>query len=386
MPKPLPTDINSSTITDTAFAFRGYNTTNLGRTRELLEISAYAKILETCLQRASEICVDITGLPTDLLRRVQQNDEPTLAAYPQAVALIVAVEIAQVQLLEEIHGVAYANAKLAYGYSLGELTAITCGGVLQMHDMLQVPLAMAADSVGLAADVTMGVLFSRGPAIHEDDVCKLCLQITAEGTGTIGISAILSPNTYLLLGQRETVQRFRKVMHDRLPDPAHLRLNNNRWPPLHTPIVRQRNIPDRASVLMETMDGGFQPPCPPVLSLATGKRSYDDHHARSIIRRWIDHPQRLWDAVCETLSCGVKTVIHVGPEPNVIPATFRRLSDNINEQTTGGSLGSLGMRAVAGLARRPWLSAILPAHASLLRAPTLKHVILEDWLIENAPE
>jgi [acyl-carrier-protein] S-malonyltransferase len=254
-----------------------------------------------------------------------------------------------------------------------------------MDQVLRIPLAMAADSVELAANVRMGILFSRGPVIAENDVLRLVRQITAEGKGTIDISAILSPNSYLLLGQNKTVKRFKEVMHDRLPDPAHLRLNSNRWPPLHTPIVRQKNIPDRASVMMESLDGGFQPPCPPVFSMVNGRRSYDDFHARDVIRHWIDGPQRLWDAVCETLACGITTVIHVGPEPNVIPATFRRLADNITEQTAGSSFGSLGMRAAAGLARRPWLSAVLPSQVALLRAPQIKHVILEDWLLANAP-
>ena len=152
----------------------------------------------------------------------------------------------------------------------------------------------------------------------------------------------------------------------------------------HTEIVRQRFIPDRASVMMEQMPGGFVPPCPPILSLVTGKRSYDDFRARDILRQWVDQPQRLWDAVYETLASGVTTVIHVGPEPNLIPATFNRLSENIQQQISGNSFGSYGMRAAAGLARRPWLSAILPSRTALLRAPALKHVILEDWLLTHA--
>ena len=221
--------------------------------------------------------------------------------------------------------------------------------------------------------------------IRESDVQRLCLQITSEGKGTIGNSAILSPNTYLLIGQHKTIERFKHVMHELLPQRAHLRINKNRWPPLHTPIVRQKHIADRASVMMETLPSGFTPPAPRVLSLVTGEMSYDDHSARDILRRWVDHPQRLWDAVCETLAQGVKTVIHVGPKPNVVPATFRRLSENILQQTAGTSLGSFGMRAVSGLARRPWLAALLPDQATLLRAPYINHVVLEDWLIENAP-
>jgi [acyl-carrier-protein] S-malonyltransferase len=249
---------------------------------------------------------------------------------------------------------------------------------------MRVPIAIANDCAELADNAIMGVLFSRGPAIAEVDVLRLCQQVTSEGDGVIGMSSILSPNTYLVLGQNNTVERFKEIMHEVLPAPAHLRFNRDRWPPMHTHIVRQRHVPDRAAVMMDSMRGGFTPPCPPILSLVTGKRSYDDIHARDLLRDWSDHPQRLWDAVYETLACGVTTVVHVGPGPNVIPATFNRLSENVLEQTAGNSFGSLGMRAAAGLARRPWLSALLPSRAALLRAPTLKQVMLEDWLLEHS--
>jgi [acyl-carrier-protein] S-malonyltransferase len=68
----------------------------------------------------------------------------------------------------------------------------------------------------------------------------------------------------------------------------------------------------------------------------------------------------------------------------VTPATFHRLSDNVEQQISGRSLGSYGLRAAAGLARRPWLSAILPNRAALLRAPLVKHILLEDWLLEHS--
>jgi [acyl-carrier-protein] S-malonyltransferase len=70
----------------------------------------------------------------------------------------------------------------------------------------------------------------------------------------------------------------------------------------------------------------------------------------------------------------------------VIPATFNRLSVDVTQQTVGRSIGKMGMRAAAGLARRPWLSALLPSRAALLRAPLLKHIILEDWLLENGAQ
>jgi [acyl-carrier-protein] S-malonyltransferase len=380
----MPNDL-SPKITSTAFAFRGYNTTNLGRTPELLADHAYGPTVRRYLDRASEICSETHGKKVNLVELVQQRTEPGLDRYDEAVALIMAVEFAQVQLLEEVHGIHYSQGKLSFGYSLGELTAVACGGVVQMDDVMSVPISMAPDCAGLAHNVVMGILFSRGQSIDEDDVRRLCRLITAEAQGTIGISSILSPNTYLLLGQNETIDRFKQLMHEMLPNPVHLKLNPDRWPPLHTAIVRQRYIPDRAAVMMDAMRGGFQPPCPPIVSMVTGERSYDDYHARDILRDWSDHPQRLWDAVYETLASGITTVIHVGPDPNLIPATFNRLSDNVRQQTSGNSWGSMGMRAAAGLARRPWLSAILPSRTALLRAPLLRHVVLEDWLLEHAP-
>jgi len=380
----MPNDL-SAKIGTTAFAFRGYNTTNLGRTPELLADRSYGPIVRRYLERAGELCTEIHGHSVDLVSLVSQRVEPGLDRYDEAVALIMAAEFAQVQLLEEFHGIHYSQGKLAFGYSLGELTAVACGGVVQMDDVMRVPIAMAPDCASLAENVVMGILFSRGQSIEENDVRRLCRQITSEGQGTIGVSSILSPNTYLLLGQNQTVERFKATMHDVLPNPAHIKINPDLWPPLHTPIVRQRYIPDRAAVMMDAMRGGFQPPCPPIISLVTGERSYDDYHARDILRDWSDHPQRLWDAVYETLACGITTVIHIGPDPNLVPATFNRLSDNIRQQTSGNSWGSMGMRAAAGLARRPWLSTILPGRAALLRAPNLRHVILEDWLLEHAP-
>jgi len=380
MPSSITTD-----ITTTALAFRGYNVTNLGRSAELLGCDAYRDIVVEELHRFSEICAEFVGRPVDLAAIIESAVESGLEHYAESISLIVAMEVAQMRLLDELHKIETSRAQLAFGYSLGELVAVSFGGVIPLDEMIRVPLGLAADSVELAKNIRMGILFSRGPTINETDVERLCLQITSERNGTLGISAELSPNTYLLIGQGETIHRFKEVMHDLLPKRAHLRVNSNRWPPLHTPIVRQKSLPDRASVMMETMTGGFSPPCPPVLSLVTGKMSYDDHSARDILRRWVDHPQRLWDAIDETLAIGVKTVIHVGPEPKVIPSTFRRLSENIQEQTTGSSLGSLGMRAVSGLARRPWLAALLPSDATLLRAPYVRHVILEDWLLENVP-
>ncbi|QDT73757.1 ACP S-malonyltransferase [Lacipirellula limnantheis] len=380
MSTPLGPDLD-----DIALAFRGYNTTNLGRTRELLHIPAYGEILWEELRRYGRICSEWTRRPSDLVEIVNANVEPGLDRYAESIALIVAVEVAHLRLLREVHRIDYTQAKLAFGYSLGEMTAVCCGGAFATEDLVRVPLAMAHDSADLARDAEMGVLFSRGGAISEHDVRRLCADVTRRGRGTIGLSAILSPNSYLVIGQGYTVDLFKEEMKTALPAAAHLRINEHRWPPLHTPIVRQRHIVDRAALMIDQLRPGKFPPTPPVFSLATGKRSYDEHSAREVLRQWIDHPQRLWDAVVETLNSGVSTVLHIGPEPNLIFATFARLAENVKQQASGKTFDSYRVKAMSGLANRPWLANLLPKRAVLLRAPMLRQIVLEDWLIDHAP-
>lgn len=370
-------------IETTAIAFRGYNVTNLGRSAELLADDRYGPVVAEWLMQASDCCATETGRTVDLAHDIRSGAEYDLTRYPEAVALILAMELAQLDLLKQFHGVDVHAAKLSYGYSLGEIAALVASGVLPFRAALRIPLAMSGDCASLASDVTLGVLFSRGPEIDINVVSQLCLEINAMGEGTIGISTILAPNSILLFGQRDTVDRFGKEMHDRFPDKVHLRKNGHRWPPLHSPLVWQCNIPNRAAVMMHTLPVSKNLPSPPIFSLVSGKCDYSPVKTRELLTRWVDHPQRLWDAVCETLVQNVQKVIHVGPSPNLIPATFTRLSDNVKAQLSGRTFDGMKLRAVARAVRRPWLAKMLPSRSSLLRAPEIRHVILEDWLLEH---
>jgi [acyl-carrier-protein] S-malonyltransferase len=130
---------------------------------------------------------------------------------------------------------------------------------------------------------------------------------------------------------------------------------------------------------MQTIKINYTKPTPPVLSLVTGKVSYEKLNARELMHKWIDHPQRLWDALYEALLMGVETLIHVGPQPNIIPATFSRLRDNVEAQTKA----HIGLWALSAAARRPWLQAMLPQRTALLRASMVLQVNLEDWLLDH---
>ncbi|MGI8981789.1 MAG: hypothetical protein ACR2FY_21375 [Pirellulaceae bacterium] len=364
-----------------ALAFRGYNVTNLGRSRELLEHALYGPTVEKHLRELSPVTSEMLNRDVDLVRFVREGKERSLETYGEVLSLIVAIELAQLELLKTHFDIDYSGAKLSFGYSLGEITALVAGRIMEAAEAIKIPLTLCEDCVALAHDVTLGILFTRSGELPQDEIRRLCLRINSEGKGVIGISSHLSPNSLLLMGQQDTLDRFKQLAVEQLSVKVSLRKNSDLWPPLHTPIVWDKHIPNRAAWRMHTLAIRLVEPKPTVLSLVTGRLSYTELSARSLIHQWVDHPQRLWEAVCEVLSRDVKTIIHIGPEPNLIPATFKRLSENISAQTEK----SLSMRALSAAARRPWLQGVLPERASLMRAPFVQHVILEDWLLENAP-
>lgn len=364
-------------LSNAAVAFRGYDLKNLGRSDELLAHSTYGPVVQEALEDASRAYTRITGRPMDLVARVEAGQEMTLEQYSEAVLLVMTMEIAQLRLLQQFFDIHYRSAQLAFGFSVGELVALVAGGVFSLEEILSVCLPLADDVIAQARVVTLAVLFSRGDALPTREVHRLCLRVNQEGCGVVGVSAYLSPNSLVLMGQSDTLDRFAALMPDYLPHGVHLRKKDGRWGPLHTPIIRQAGLRDRFAARLLTLQGGDTAPSPPIVSLATGENGYDDGDARELLDTWIDHPQRLWDAVCKTLSLGIETVVHVGPQPNIIPATFGRLRDNVEAQMRM----NMGMRVLSGLASRGWLKTLLPARAALLRSLYVQHVILEDWLL-----
>lgn len=364
-------------IPDSVLAFRGYNTTNLGRTGEILSHPMFGPVMERHLATAAKAASDILHRYVDLVAQVRAAQELTLAAYAESLAFILGVELAQLAILRDHFQIDWKRARFAYGFSLGEIGAAIAGGVLDLESVLRVLLPLADDCVKLADDATLGVLFTRSRELSRDDVYRLCLEVNLEGRGVIGVSAHLAPNSMLLIGQQDTLDRLMVHARNELNVRVHMRKNDARWPPVHTPIVWQRQISNRAAELMHTMPLRQNAPVPRVFSLVSGTYGYTNLNARDLLRQWIDHPQRLWDAVYETLATSVATVVHIGPTPNIIPATYKRLKADVISQTHE----SRGLRALSAAVRRQWLRRLLPQRAALLRAPYIEQIVLEDWIL-----
>ncbi len=369
-----------------AFAFRGYNVTNLGKTPELLAHPAYGPIFEKHLKSASEIFTTATLKRVDLLKRVRLREETSLESYGEALCLIGGASLAQLECLREFHGVKFETAQLALGYSLGEIVALAATDVYRLESMLIPILKFSDDCVELARSTRMGIVFSRGPILDTQAIERLCVQITSKGQGTIAISTYLAPNTVLVLGQGHSLELLKGAIKDQYGREVLFKENPHKWPPIHTPIVKQRQVPDRASVMIESIPGGNQVPSIPIQSCVTGAASYNDFNSREILCDWIHRPQRLWDVLENVLHADVETLIHVGPEPNLIPSTMTRIAANVEEQMKKSTLNKLGLQAVTSITRaRPWLAHYIHKQACLLRAPLIENIVLEDWLLANAP-
>ncbi len=374
-------------IGSAAIACRGYDVSNMGRSRELLEHNAYGPLVRRTLEHVSQVSSDALSMNIDLIEHVMAGEPTSLSKFPWDVATIVAMELAQLELLEQFHGVPVHDARFSFGYSIGELSALIFGGSYSLESLLPVPLRLAPDCAELAKDTSLGVLFTRGGALDSDDVERLCRAVSAEGNGLIGPSAYLSPNTALLLGQGKTLERIEKLMGDYIPEKVILRRNPNNWPPLHSPLIWERSIPNRAAVMLYHIHEQSEPPKPRILSCVTGEESYDGPDSREILIRWTDHPQKLWDVIDRTLAEGIELVLHVGPAPNLIPSTFSRLENNVQRQLQQSNryLHMLGRGLASGWNRHAWLTRLLPSKAALLRLPLLAHITLEDWLLDHQP-
>jgi [acyl-carrier-protein] S-malonyltransferase len=370
-------------IGNSAFAFRGYNVSNHGRSLELLEHGDSGPIVASVLDRASAICERACSRKVDLQERIRTKAETSVDSFPEDVSMIVAMSVAQIECLEKFFGIKVAHSKLMLGYSIGELAALIIGGVFPMEEILPLPLTLSAEAASLADNVTMGVVFTRDQSLKLSDVRRLCVKISSEGNGLIAPSTHLAPNACLLLAEGSTLDRFQEMMKTEISDRLLLRRNKNKWPPLHTPILWKKSIPDRGALSLFQIPGGFTAPKPPIVSCVTGKPSYNDWNSRDLLIQWIDQPQLLWDAIYHLLETGVELVIHVGPEPNLIPNTVNRISQNVADQIKKGLIGGFGKRVVSSIAYRPWLSSLFVSQSAILRAPFVQHLILEDWLLDQ---
>ena len=364
-----------------ALAFRGYDLSNLGRAAEFLEHDAYGPIVRAMLDSASALCSDVLGHRVDLAARVLAREPSTLDTFVHDIGTVVALELAQIKLLEQFFDVPVREARLSFGHSIGELSALVLGGMYEMEQLLPMPLSLAPDCAALTANTTMGILSVQGHALQVESIQHLCATISRRGHGLIGPSTYLSPYQVLVLGQGDTLDLLEAEMPHFLPADVTLRRKPNQWPPLHTPLVWQRNIPNRTAMMMHQIQGGEQKPSPTVISCTTGVANYDEWNSRAILADWTDHPQRIWDVMENTLASGVELVIHVGPEPKLIPTCFDRLGHRIMKQLKMRHLDRLGSSVIPSIGRNRWLTRTLPANAVLLRAPFVNHLILEDWLL-----
>ncbi len=231
----VPRDDLKKRISSAAIAFRGYDVTNIGRSSELLEHPVYAPIVRSTLEAASALCSDAQGEKVDLVARVLAHEPSDLSTFVHDIGTVVAMQVAQMRILDEIIGIPVHQARLSFGHSIGELSALVLGGVYTMEQLLPVPLSLARDCADLTDHTTLGILSVHGATLQMEAVEHLCASISRRGQGLIGPSTYLSPYQVLLIGQYDTLNMLEQEMHEYLPEGVTLRRRPNHWPPLAHP-------------------------------------------------------------------------------------------------------------------------------------------------------
>ena len=123
------------------------------------------------------------GRKVDLAARVLAREPSTLETFVHDIGTIVGMELAQIQLLEEFFDVPVPQARLSFGHSIGELSALVAGGMYTMEQLLPIPLALATDCAELTANTTLGILSIQGAPLQIEDVQHLCSTISSRGQG-----------------------------------------------------------------------------------------------------------------------------------------------------------------------------------------------------------
>ena len=151
-------------------------------------------------------------------RECSTHEPSDLSTFVHDIGTVVGMQIAQIRILEQVFDIPVRQARLSFGHSIGELSALVLGGVYEMEQLLPVPLSLATDCAELTADTTLGILSVHGATLQIEDVEHLCASISRRGHGLIGPSTYLSPYQVLLLGQHDTLSMLEQEMHEFLPE------------------------------------------------------------------------------------------------------------------------------------------------------------------------
>ena len=211
----------------------------------------------------------------DLVDHVCRGGESGIDDLARDNAAIVAMELAQLLILEELFDIPVRSARLSFGFSTGELAALVFGGVFTLEQLFGFLVPMAMDCATLSDDTRLAVLSTRRSDLRPREVERACRDVRSEGRGLIGPTAYLSPRAALVVGQGRTLDRLAEILAEYLPADARLRPKQDRWTPLHSPLVWQQNLPNRTAVLLHRIEGRLNAPSPPIVSCVDGQVGYD---------------------------------------------------------------------------------------------------------------
>lgn len=204
---------------------------------------------------------------------------------------------------------------VAAGHSLGEYSALLCGGAISFEDAVRI-VHSRGKFMQEAVPVEKGAMAAILGAKREDieDACK-------KSHGVVEIANINSHEQIVISGEKEAVYEAISI----LKPPKHVILPVSA--PFHCSLMRPAE--ERLSKELDLVS--FYDPCFPVVTNVDAKIVKNGEDARDSLKRQVSRPVRWLESMELMLEMGVTVFVEIG-SGRVLSGLIKRIAKNLGKE------------------------------------------------------
>lgn len=204
---------------------------------------------------------------------------------------------------------------VAAGHSLGEYSALLCGGAISFEDAVRI-VHNRGKFMQEAVPVEKGAMAAILGAKREDieDACK-------KSHGVVEIANINSQEQIVISGEKEAVYEAISI----LKPPKHVILPVSA--PFHCSLMRPAE--ERLSKELDLVS--FYDPCFPVVTNVDAKIVKNGEDARDSLKRQVSRPVRWLESMELMLEMGVTVFVEIG-SGRVLSGLIKRIAKNLGKE------------------------------------------------------
>lgn len=284
-------------MTDLAFLFPGQGSQYVGMGKSVLEGFESAREV---FRMAEDLCgISVTRLclegPMDELTRTE-NLQPCVTALNLAIWKV---------LLEKGF-----SPKVCLGHSLGEYSALACGGVLSLEDTLKA-VKKRGELMEREAKRNPGMM-AAAIGVKEEVLAEILGGIDDR----VSIANYNSPDQIVISGSSRGVNEAVKRIKEKGGKAVPLKVSGA-W---HSPLME--GALNEFEDFLNTLH--FESPSIPIVFNVTSQEESDPEKIRQLMIRQLVSPVRWMQSILNCFSMGVRRFVEVGPK-NVLSNLVKRI-------------------------------------------------------------